>query len=65
MLVDSLVNEPLCLVLGSQGTGLSETSREVLELVSTPMLGQLESLTVSVATGSFLDMLHPQNHRSI
>lgn len=64
-LVDSLVDEPLCLVLGSEGSGLSETSREVCELVSIPMSGQFESLNVSVAGGIFLYMLQPRNHRFV
>ncbi|CAI9111416.1 OLC1v1011637C1 [Oldenlandia corymbosa var. corymbosa] len=57
---DSVVNIPLCLVLGSEGSGLSERSREECELVSIPMAGEFESLNVSVAGGIFLYMLQPQ-----
>lgn len=46
---DSLAEMPLCLVLGSEGRGLSEKSRQVSELVSIPMAGEFESLNVSVA----------------
>ncbi|CAH9106211.1 unnamed protein product [Cuscuta europaea] len=56
---DSLADQPLCLVLGSEGGGLSEESREVCELVSIPMGGDYESLNVSVAGGIFLYMLQP------
>lgn len=53
----SLVENPLCLILGSEGHGLSEESRQVCELVSIPMAGEFESLNVSVAGGIFLFML--------
>lgn len=56
-LADSLAKFPLCLVLGSEGSGLSETSRRVCELVSIPMAGEFESLNVSVAGGIFMYML--------
>nr|GMC67542.1 uncharacterized tRNA/rRNA methyltransferase YsgA [Ipomoea batatas] len=59
---DSLADQPLCLVLGSEGGGLSEKSREVCELVSIPMAGEFESLNVSVAGGILLYMLQPENH---
>ncbi|KAF8109626.1 hypothetical protein N665_0094s0091 [Sinapis alba] len=54
----SLAEKPLCLILGSEGHGLSEQSRQVCELVSIPMEGEFESLNVSVAGGIFLFMLH-------
>lgn len=57
---DSLVKTPVCLVLGSEGSGLSEKSREECELVSIPMAGDFESLNVSVAGGIFLYMLQPR-----
>lgn len=60
-LSDSLVDVPLCLVLGSEGSGLSEKSRHECELVSIPMAGEFESLNVSVAGGIFLYMLQPRN----
>ncbi|VVB09834.1 unnamed protein product [Arabis nemorensis] len=53
----SLEEKPLCLILGSEGHGLSEQSRKVCELVSIPMAGEFESLNVSVAGGIFLFML--------
>ncbi|XP_010526676.1 PREDICTED: uncharacterized protein LOC104804178 [Tarenaya hassleriana] len=54
-----LSEKPLCLVLGSEGQGLSEQSRRICELVSIPMAGRFESLNVSVAGGIFLYMLQP------
>ncbi|KAF4353447.1 hypothetical protein F8388_005049 [Cannabis sativa] len=60
-LADSYSNLPLCLVLGSEGGGLSEKSRHECELVSIPMAGQFESLNVSVAGGILLYMLQPRN----
>ncbi|KAF5454380.1 hypothetical protein F2P56_024050 [Juglans regia] len=56
-LADSLVDFPLCLVLGSEGSGLSEKSRHVCDLVSIPMTGEFESLNVSVAGGILMYML--------
>ncbi|CAH8344949.1 unnamed protein product [Eruca vesicaria subsp. sativa] len=53
----TLAEKPLCLILGSEGNGLSEQSRQVCELVSIPMEGEFESLNVSVAGGIFLFML--------
>lgn len=58
--VDSLANVPVCLVLGSEGRGLSEEPESLCELVSIPMAGKFESLNVSVAGGIFLYMLQPQ-----
>lgn len=62
-LADSFVDVPLCFVLGSEGSGLSEKSLQVCELVSIPMAGEFESLNVSVAGGIFLYMLQPKNQR--
>lgn len=64
-LADSLAELPICLVLGSEGTGLSETSRSACELVSIPMAGEFESLNVSVAGGIFMYVLQPENNRVI
>ncbi|XP_057748216.1 uncharacterized protein LOC130967397 isoform X1 [Arachis stenosperma] len=57
----SLLDTPLCLVLGSEGSGLSEKSLQACELVSIAMAGEYESLNVSVAGGIFLYMLQPNN----
>ncbi|KAK4263069.1 hypothetical protein QN277_028543 [Acacia crassicarpa] len=57
---DSVSDKPLCLVLGSEGSGLSEKSMQACELVSIPMAGEFESLNVSVAGGIFLYMLQPK-----
>lgn len=64
-LADSFVDVPLCFVLGSEGSGLSEKSLQVCELVSIPMAGEFESLNVSVAGGIFLYMLQPKNQRCV
>ncbi|CAN8328459.1 unnamed protein product [Cochlearia groenlandica] len=53
----SLAEKHLCLILGSEGHGLSEQSHQLCELVSIPMAGEFESLNVSVAGGIFLFML--------
>ncbi|KAL7143875.1 hypothetical protein ABFS83_08G220700 [Erythranthe nasuta] len=58
---DSVANSPLCLILGSEGGGLSEDSMRGCELVSIPMAGDFESLNVSVAGGIFMYMLQNQN----
>ncbi|CAJ2636312.1 unnamed protein product [Trifolium pratense] len=46
---DSLSDTALCLVLGSEGSGISEKSLQACELVSIAMTGEYESLNVSVA----------------
>ncbi|KAL8472254.1 hypothetical protein ACS0TY_028837 [Phlomoides rotata] len=58
---DFVADLPLCLVLGSEGAGLSEHSRSICELVTIPMAGEFESLNVSVAAGIFMYMLQ-QHH---
>ncbi|KAJ4964363.1 hypothetical protein NE237_024302 [Protea cynaroides] len=64
-LSDSLADSHLCLVLGSEGLGLSDQSKQVCELVSIPMAGKFESLNVSVAGGIFLFMLQPHDQGCI
>ncbi|KAF5193048.1 tRNA/rRNA methyltransferase (SpoU) family protein [Thalictrum thalictroides] len=60
-LADSLVDEHVCLVLGSEGYGISKQSEQVCELINIPMAGDYESLNVSVAGGIFLFMLQPKD----
>ncbi|PIA46513.1 hypothetical protein AQUCO_01500214v1 [Aquilegia coerulea] len=60
-LADSLVDDHVCLVLGSEGYGISKQSEEVCELINIPMAGDYESLNVSVAGGIFLFMLQPKD----
>lgn len=62
---DSLADKPLCLVLGSEGGGLSERAKDSSELVSILMTGEFESLNVSVAGGILLYMLQPENHKDL
>ncbi|KAL8251596.1 hypothetical protein R6Q59_035289 [Mikania micrantha] len=62
-LASSLIDTKLCLVLGSEGSGISEKAREACELVNIRMVGEFESLNVSVAGGIFLFMLQPQNKK--
>ncbi|XP_010254590.1 PREDICTED: uncharacterized protein LOC104595531 isoform X2 [Nelumbo nucifera] len=60
-LVSCLADKPLCLILGSEGHGLSDQSRQACELINIPMAGGFESLNVSVAGGIFLFLLQPEN----
>ncbi|XP_057825476.1 uncharacterized protein LOC131037370 isoform X2 [Cryptomeria japonica] len=56
-LVSALADKPVCLVLGSEGKGLSEHTKKLCNLVAIPMPGGSESLNVSVAGGIFLFLL--------
>ena len=46
------MNEPLCMVLGSEDKGISSTSRKASdETFLIPMMGEFDSFNVSVAAG--------------
>lgn len=62
---DSVADSPLCLVLGSEGAGLSDFSRKACELVTIPMAGEFESLNVSVAGAIFMYMLQHENNKPV
>ncbi len=48
---------PIALIIGSEGRGIFvDTERECDKLISIPLMGDVESLNVSVATGIFLSM---------
>ncbi|MBI5399444.1 23S rRNA (guanosine(2251)-2'-O)-methyltransferase RlmB [Candidatus Saganbacteria bacterium] len=52
---DASFTEPLAVVVGSEGSGLSRLVKERCdEIVRLPMRGKINSLNVSVATGIFL-----------
>ncbi|MCX6268525.1 MAG: 23S rRNA (guanosine(2251)-2'-O)-methyltransferase RlmB [Bacteroidetes bacterium] len=49
------MNKPLALILGSEGEGISEEYLKLTdEVVRIPLMGEIESLNVSVATGVIL-----------
>jgi RNA methyltransferase, TrmH family len=45
------INPGVCLVLGSEGQGLSPTALDNCSSISVPMDGDMESLNVAVAGG--------------
>ncbi|CAG9466127.1 unnamed protein product [Pedinophyceae sp. YPF-701] len=50
---------PVCLVLGSEGQGLSEAGRRRCAAVGVPMLGDMESLNVAAAGAILMHSLGP------
>ncbi|KAJ6919701.1 hypothetical protein NC651_013603 [Populus alba x Populus x berolinensis] len=64
-LADCFARVPLCLVLGSEGHGLSEKAQRECELLSIPMTGEFDSLNVAVAGGIFLYMLQPKSQKIV
>ncbi|KAI5669222.1 hypothetical protein M9H77_19075 [Catharanthus roseus] len=57
---------PLCLILGNEGSGLFEMSRQECELVSIPMAEEFESLNVhSIIIGSYEFFAHDVENQPI
>jgi 23S rRNA (guanosine2251-2'-O)-methyltransferase len=62
-LFDVKLSGPLALVMGAEGEGLRRLTQDTCdELVAVPMLGQVESLNVSVAAGICLYEVRRQRH---
>jgi 23S rRNA (guanosine2251-2'-O)-methyltransferase len=58
-----LADEPVCIVVGSEGTGLHRLVRDSCDaLVRIPMSGQIESLNASVAGALALFEVHRRRH---
>jgi 23S rRNA (guanosine2251-2'-O)-methyltransferase len=58
-----LADEPVCVVVGSEGTGLHRLVRDSCDvLVRIPMSGQIESLNASVAGALALFEVHRRRH---
>lgn len=55
----------ICLVMGSEGQGLSATAMETCTPVAIPMPGDMESLNVAVAGGILLYVMRPNIDESI
>lgn len=59
----SLADEPVCIIVGSEGTGLHRLVRDSCDaLVHIPMSGQIESLNASVAGALALFEVHRRRH---
>ena len=50
----------VCLVLGSEGQGLSETALRACRAVSIPMPGEMESLNVGIAGGILMYLMRKE-----
>ena len=54
-LYNTSFNEPIAIVMGSEGKGISNSVLKLVdEQASLPLLGEINSLNVSVACGAFL-----------
>jgi 23S rRNA (guanosine2251-2'-O)-methyltransferase len=59
----SLADEPVCIIVGSEGTGLHRLVRDSCDaLVHIPMSGRIESLNASVAGALALFEVHRRRH---
>ncbi|GAA4268093.1 23S rRNA (guanosine(2251)-2'-O)-methyltransferase RlmB [Hyunsoonleella aestuarii] len=55
ILYDISFNEPCAIIMGSEGRGINPSTLKVVDAkVKLPLLGDIESLNVSVACGAFL-----------
>mgnify|MGYP000179126897 CR=1 FL=1 len=61
ILATNLNEDPMCLVLGSEGLGLSPEVKGACSSISIPMPGRFESLNVAVAGGILLYLLQKKN----
>ena len=54
-LYNASLNEPLAIIMGSEGKGVSKSVLQLVdESAALPLLGEINSLNVSVACGAFL-----------
>ena len=56
----SAEREGVCLVLGSEGQGLSETALRTCRPVAIPMPGEMESLNVGIAGGILMYLMRKE-----